>query len=82
MILFSPHYTWYFAWLVPFLCIYPVIGVVYLTCASSYLYFAHWPPTVPEGLVIYGPCILLLIAEFVSRRRRKMEERHGDAVPA
>jgi alpha-1,6-mannosyltransferase len=82
MILFSPHYTWYFAWLVPFLCIYPVIGVVYLTCASSYLYFAHWPPTVPEGLVIYGPCVLLLIAEFVSRRRRKMEERHGDAVPA
>jgi alpha-1,6-mannosyltransferase len=81
-ILFSPHYTWYFAWLVPFLCFYPVIGVVYLTCASSYLYFAHWPPTVPEGLVIYGPCVLLLIAEFVSRRRRKMEERHGDAVPA
>ena len=26
-ILFSPHYAWYFAWLVPFLCFYPVVGV-------------------------------------------------------
>ena len=61
-ILFSPHYAWYFAWLVPFLCFYPVIGVVYLTCAASYLYFAHWPPTVSDGLVIYGPCVLILVA--------------------
>jgi alpha-1,6-mannosyltransferase len=80
--LFSPHYTWYFAWLVPFLCFYPVIGVVYLTCVSNALYFAHWPPTVSEGLLVYGPCVLLLIAEFAHRRRRKMEERHGNAVPA
>ena len=81
-ILFSPHYAWYFAWLVPFLCFYPVIGVVYLTCAASFLSLAHWPPTVPESLAIYGPCILLLIAELVSRRRRKLEQRHADAVPA
>jgi hypothetical protein len=81
-ILFSPHYAWYFAWLVPFLCFYPVIGVVYLTCAASFLSFAHWPPTIPESLVIYGPCSLLLIAELVSRRRRKLEQRHADAVPA
>jgi alpha-1,6-mannosyltransferase len=81
-ILLSPHYAWYFAWLVPFLCFYPVIGVVWLTCAGSTLYFAHWPPTVSEGLMIYGPCVLLLIAELAFRRRRKMEERHGNAVPA
>jgi alpha-1,6-mannosyltransferase len=85
--LFSPHYAWYFAWLVPFLCFYPVVGVLYLTCAASYLYFSHWPPTVSEGLVIYGPAVLVLIAEFAFRRhreksKRKMEERHADAVPA
>jgi len=80
MILFSPHYAWYFAWLVPFVCFYPVIGVIYLTCASGYLYFAHWPPSLSDGLVIYGPCILLLVAEFALRGRRKLEERH--AVPA
>jgi alpha-1,6-mannosyltransferase len=81
-ILVSPHYAWYFAWLVPFLCFLPVVGVIYLTCAASYLYFAHWPPSVSEGLVIYGPCVVLLIAEFALRRRKKMEGRHGDAVPA
>ena len=81
-LLFSPHYAWYFAWLVPFLCFYPVVGVIYLTCACSYLYFAHWPPTLSEGLPIYGPCILILIAEFVVRGRRKLETRHADPIAA
>jgi alpha-1,6-mannosyltransferase len=86
-ILFSPHYAWYFAWLVPFLCFYPVVGVIYLTCAVSYLSFAHWPPTLSEGLVIYGPCILLLIVQLAARRRHnkmrhKPEDRHADAVAA
>jgi len=81
-LLFSPHYAWYFAWLVPFLCFYPVVGVLYLTCACSYLYFAHWPPTLSEGLPIYGPCILILIAEFVVRGRRKLETRHADPIAA
>jgi alpha-1,6-mannosyltransferase len=81
-ILVSPHYTWYFAWLVPFLCFYPVVGVIYLTCASSLLYFAHWPPTLSEGLPIYIPCILILVTEFALRRRRKAEEPHADAALA
>jgi alpha-1,6-mannosyltransferase len=82
LILLSPHYPWYFAWLVPFLCFYPVVGVVYLTCAAGILYFARSPPTLWEALPIYGPCILILVAEFALRSRRKPEERHGDAVPA
>jgi alpha-1,6-mannosyltransferase len=86
-ILLSPHYAWYLAWLVPFLCFYPVVGVIYLTCAVSYLSFAHWPPTLSEGLIIYGPCILLLVVELVARRhrskmRQKPEERHADAIAA
>ena len=81
-LLLSPHYAWYFAWLVPFLCFYPVVGVLYLTCAASYLYFSHWPPFVSEGLVIYGPAVLILIAEFAVRRRRDksgkgMEQGHA-----
>jgi alpha-1,6-mannosyltransferase len=80
--LFSPHYSWYFAWLVPFLCFYPIVGVIYLTCACNSLYFAHWPPTVSEGLVIYGPSLLMLIAEFAVRRRQRSEQRHGDAIAA
>jgi hypothetical protein len=73
--------TW-LALLVPFVCFYPVVGVIYLTCACSYLYFAYWPPTLSEGLPIYVPCILILIAEFALRRRRKAEEAHADPVIA
>lgn len=80
--LVSPHYPWYFAWLVPFLCFYPLAGVVYLTCAVSLLYFGHWPPTLWDQLPIYGPCVLILIVEFALRSRRKLEERHANAVPA
>jgi hypothetical protein len=81
-LLVSPHYAWYFAWLVPFLCFYPVVGVIYLTCACGLLYFAHWPPTLSEGLPIYIPCILILVTEFALHRRRKAEEPHADAALA
>jgi alpha-1,6-mannosyltransferase len=82
-LLLAPHYAWYFAWLVPFLCFYPVVGVIYLTCAVSLLYFAHWPPTVTEALPIYVPCVLILATEFAwRRRRRKAEEPHADAALA
>jgi alpha-1,6-mannosyltransferase len=81
-ILVSPHYAWYFAWLVPFLCFYPLVGLFYLTCAAGYLYFTHWPPTISEGLVIYGPAIFLFLAELGLRRLRKQEKHHGDPVPA
>jgi alpha-1,6-mannosyltransferase len=81
-ILLSPHYPWYFIWLVPFLCFYPLLGVAYLTCACSLLYFGHWPPTLWDALPIYAPSILILIAEFVIRGRGKPEQRHADAVAA
>jgi hypothetical protein len=80
-ILVSLHYAWYFAWPVPVVCFYPVVGVIYLTCACSYRYFAHWPPILSEGLPIYVPCILILIAEF-ALRRRKAEEAHANPVVA
>jgi alpha-1,6-mannosyltransferase len=81
-LLVAPHYAWYFAWLVPFLCFYPVVGVIYLTCAVNLLYFAHWPPTLSEAAPIYIACILILVAEFALRRRRKAEEPHADAALA
>ncbi len=78
--LVSPHYPWYFAWLVPFVCFYPMVGIVYLTCACGFLYLGHWPPTLWNMLPIYGPSILILIAEFAVRGRRSLEERQADAV--
>jgi alpha-1,6-mannosyltransferase len=81
-IIVSPHYAWYFTWLVPFLCFYPLLGLFYLTCAAGYLYLTRWPPTVFESLVIYGPPIFLFFSELGLRRLRKQEKHHGDPVPA
>jgi hypothetical protein len=82
MILFSPHYPWYFAWLIPFVCVHPLAAVIYLTCAASYLHIAIWPPGLGDGLLLYGGFALILIGELAIRRFNKKEEAHGDAVPA
>jgi alpha-1,6-mannosyltransferase len=81
-VLFSPHYPWYFAWLIPFVCFYPVVSVLYLTCASIYLHIAAWPAGLADGLLIYGVFGLILVVEILARRYRKKEQEHGNAVPA
>jgi alpha-1,6-mannosyltransferase len=82
MIFFSPHYPWYFAWLIPFVSVHPLAAVIYLTCAASYLHIATWPPSLGDGLLLYGGFALILTAELALRRFNKKEEVHGDAVPA
>jgi alpha-1,6-mannosyltransferase len=82
MILFSPHYPWYFAWLIPLVCVHPLAAVIYLTCAASYLHITTWPPGLGDGLLLYGGFVLVLIVELAIRRFNKKEEVHGDAVPA
>ena len=82
LVLFSPHYAWYFAWLVPFLCFYPSAAILYLTCAANWHYVGHWPPHLSDGLLIYGGFFLVLAAERVVHRYHRREERRGDAVPA
>jgi hypothetical protein len=50
--LLSPHYPWYFAWIVPLLCFTPFPSVLYLTAASPILYF------VPGGSDPHGSRML------------------------
>jgi alpha-1,6-mannosyltransferase len=72
-ILVSPHYPWYFAWLVPFLCFAPYPSVLYLTVASPLLYFVPGGPD-PQGhrmivdWAIYGPFTALAAIELRLRR--------------
>jgi hypothetical protein len=82
VVLVSPHYPWYFAWIIPFLAFYPVVGVVALTCAALYINLSDWPPSVSDGLVIYGSTFALLAAEFFVRQYTKKETPHGSAVAA
>ncbi len=38
MLLFSSHYPWYYVWLLPFLCIFPKVPMLYFVTACFYLY--------------------------------------------
>ena len=68
----SPHYIWYLAWLVPFLCFYPSAAVLWLTCAATFMNNLEWPNLVGGGSIVFLPFFILAIAEgaLVFARRR------------
>lgn len=73
-VIFAPHYSWYFAWLVPFLCFVPLASLFYLTAASFILY-GTWlsgnaDQTFRLNNFLYVPFALLGAVEFFARRRR------------
>ena len=69
MVLVSPHYPWYFAWIVPLICFTPRPSALYLTLACPLLYFVPGGPD-PEGArmafewAIYGPFAVLVAFEL------------------
>ena len=71
-VLFAPHFSWYFCWLVLFLCFTPRLALFYLTIANLYLY-ATWLGDSPDDMfvinsVIYLPALLIAIIESCWRR--------------
>ncbi len=74
LLLTTPRYAWYYAWMVPFLCLVPRAGWLYLTCASALLYLVWYTPLVyPEiplwlGWCIFAPVIGWLAWDRLSRR--------------
>jgi hypothetical protein len=65
MVLLAPHFSWYFAWLIPFLCFIPSIPVFYLTLASFLLYLT-WLGDSPDRvlllkLLIFAPALVLVM---------------------
>jgi hypothetical protein len=71
-VIFAPHFSWYFCWLVFFLCFTPRLALVYLTIASFLLY-ATWLGDSPGEMfvinsLIYLPALFIGIAESVWRR--------------
>lgn len=74
MVLFAPHFPWYFAWLVPFLCFVPLASLFYLTAASFILY-GTWLGDKPDQVFrlksfLYLPFGLLGAVELFAWRRR------------
>jgi alpha-1,6-mannosyltransferase len=71
-ILLSPHYPWYFAWVLPFLCRAPYVPLLYVTLASFIFYL---PPIkdfddyLTAGLWLYGGLAVLAAADLAVRSR-------------
>jgi hypothetical protein len=77
-VLFTPHFSWYFCWLVFFLCFTPRLTVFYLTIANLFLY-RTWLGDSPDEMfminsVIYLPALLLAIVELLWRRSGSQEK--------
>lgn len=62
-VLFTPHFSWYFCWVVYFQCFTPRLAIFYLTIASFILY-ATWLGDSPDEMfvinsLIYLPALLI-----------------------
>jgi len=72
VLLMSPHYPWYFAFLLPLLARAPYAPLIYVTLAAFILYL---PPIkdfddfLTAGLWLYGGAALLALADVVVRFR-------------
>jgi alpha-1,6-mannosyltransferase len=73
-VLVAPHFPWYFAWLIPFLCFIPSVPVFYLTLSSLFLYLTwlYWIDTQVFKIkaVIFVPFFFLLaVTIWLSRQK-------------
>jgi len=77
-LLLSPHFPWYFAWLVPFMCFLPLIPFFYLTTVSPVFYrlwFNEWQQLFSVNTLVYLPFFILgalmLLTRFADKKRVK-----------
>ena len=73
MLLFSPHYPWYIAWLIPFLCLLPnlplaayILGFFYL-CTTA-LAVGAGPKQFLLNQILYGGLLLATLLHLALRR--------------
>jgi hypothetical protein len=76
MLLLSPHYPWYFTWLILFATLLPSVALLWLSLASLLLYLLPaGPDPVRDGQrmliesLIYVPFVMLALLELWCRRR-------------
>jgi alpha-1,6-mannosyltransferase len=73
-VLVAPHFPWYFAWLIPFLCFIPSVPIFYVTLSSLLLYLTwlYWADTQVFKIkaVIFVPFFFLLAVTVWLRRRK------------
>jgi hypothetical protein len=52
MLLFSPHYPWYIAWLIPWMAVYPNWVTLTYVCAFFYGFTTRWADPGPKMFVL------------------------------
>ena len=77
IIVISPHYPWYLAWLALFACAVPHKSVIWLSAGGVLLYLDPYHRVLAYPLLVYGPCILLAAWDFAQaiQARRLTGER-------
>jgi alpha-1,6-mannosyltransferase len=68
MVVFSPHYAWYYPWLAVPCVVAPVPAVVWLSAASALLYVSPFNERFFWPALVYAPAILLAAIGVVRRR--------------
>jgi alpha-1,6-mannosyltransferase len=80
MVLLAPHFSWYFSWLILFLCFIPSVPVFYLTAASFLLYLT-WVNDTPDRVFmlktfIFAPFLILGILTILLPRQGTAHSAH------
>lgn len=85
MALVSPHYPWYFAWLIIFASLVPSGALAWLTVTSFLLYLVPVTSAFSWGRhrlivesALYLPFLALFASDLWRRRRQEEQPRHGD----
>ena len=82
MLLFSPHYPWYFLWLAPFTVLIPYAPALFYLTACFFLYTTEFAEPGPKMYYmnewIYGALLILVVADWA--RRRWSEQRRSSSA--
>ena len=81
MLFASPHYAWYFVWLVALLCVAPWWPAFWLTLTAVLLYWETGTGNIPlwVGFTIYGGFVTLGCVDIAWRsvNAARSGEQHG-----
>lgn len=73
-VLFSPHYPWYFAWILPLMVFVPYVPMLYLAVAAFILYESRLHETSEtvfrDNTLLYLPFVVLVVFQWLWRRRQ------------
>ena len=63
MIVLSPHYAWYYAWLALPCCVCPLRSVIYLAVGGLLLYLDPWNERFVWASLVFAPTIVLAVLD-------------------